>query len=149
MISSHEPQFLNEAVQLSATTLTTDHPHRVIHAIQAAVLLSLYFFHSGRILEGKLHASTAASLIFFNNFHDFSYSRAQNLSLDPVEEGERVNALWTVFILNNSWSGAVGFSTGFPYSDPRGRITVPWPLPMQQYEQVRLQTAAGSPSADR
>jgi hypothetical protein len=153
--ASHEPTFLAQALQSMANALSVDHPNKVMHALQAEILLAVYFFHSGRILEGKLHLSSAVTLAFrcrlnlIRSNGDVAHSCPSSPSgdtefvelpppADAVEEGDRVNAFWTVFAVNNYWTGAFGFLSNISYSDVSQRIDTPWPLDDEEYKMVSV-----------
>jgi hypothetical protein len=48
---TQEPAFLARALKLTSKGLSDTHPQRVMHTLQAEVLLSYFFFASGRSLE--------------------------------------------------------------------------------------------------
>ncbi|KAJ7867970.1 hypothetical protein B0H13DRAFT_1897349 [Mycena leptocephala] len=47
---------------------------------------------------------------------------------DPMEECERIAALWTVVTLDSCWTTADGSPSNISYTDPNARIDTPWPL---------------------
>ncbi|KAF8830794.1 hypothetical protein HHX47_DHR2000919 [Lentinula edodes] len=55
---------------------------------------------------------------------------------DPVEEGERINALWQVVIMNACWTAADGSPSNIAYDVPESRIDAPWPLDSGSYSQA-------------
>ncbi|KAF9074796.1 hypothetical protein BDP27DRAFT_1399194 [Rhodocollybia butyracea] len=69
-----------------------------------------------------------------------------------IEEGERINAFWMEFTLNNCWGVAVG-TLSSPVFESHGSTTdvpyVPWPLDMAEYEQVMWNASreSGSPGS--
>lgn len=155
-LRQHEPIFLLRALRHASTTLSESHPQKVIHALQAEILLAYYFFRNGRFLEGKYHVSAAASLAISCGLHKI---RSINMSplkpnliggtethnlhppRDIIEEGERINGFWALFVLDKCWSVALGSASYISDSDILGTtVDTPWPLTMPQYEQVRLQT---------
>lgn len=145
---SHESLFLSRALLHLPHTLASDHPYKVIHAIQTEVLLCLYFFSCRRTIEGKYHLSGALSLVLGSELHQLRTSNqpARHIDLveswnplsmppqDQIEEGERINAFWTVYSLNNCW----GIHASSPTSTllEGSHIDTPWPLDTEQYEQV-------------
>jgi hypothetical protein len=57
---------------------------------------------------------------------------------DQIKEGERINAFWSVFVLDRCLS--VVFGPPLVISDmdaPGMHIDTPWPLEMETYERVR------------
>lgn len=135
-----EPVYLTRALQQAANGLSGDHPHRILHGIQAEILLCIYFFRNGRLLEGKYHASAAVSLAISSGFNKIRSSQP-NLGYtqsvlpppqDSVEEGERINAFWTVLTVNNCWAVALGSPSNISYTNVQ--IDTPWPLDIEQYD---------------
>jgi len=57
---------------------------------------------------------------------------------DPVEEGERILGLWTVLTMDKIWSVALEYSPNFEHSTNAlaTRVDTPWPLEMEDFEQV-------------
>jgi hypothetical protein len=53
-----------------------------------------------------------------------------------VEEGERIQAFWTVFTLERVWGFALGTPPRVRSGDGGVSIEAPWPLDMVQYEQA-------------
>ncbi|THV06926.1 hypothetical protein K435DRAFT_825738 [Dendrothele bispora CBS 962.96] len=153
-ISNQESSFLSRALLHVANILSSTHPHRIIHGIQSEILLSTYFFRTGRILEGKYHLTAATSLTLGAGFHHIrSQTTGVSSSLnllsvatpflpapsDQIEEGERINAFWTTFALCNTWTVAIGSPLSSVVFESHGsRIDTPWPLDMHEYEQVEF-----------
>ncbi|KAF8997582.1 hypothetical protein BDQ17DRAFT_1248425 [Cyathus striatus] len=145
---SYEESYLNRAVQQASTALSGSHPHKVVHALQAEVLLSYYFFSKGRFPEGKYHVTVAVStavsagLTRLRSRQPVQTNGAFALSppSDPIEEGERIAAFWTVFNLDKYWSAALESSPNMAFtgSTPETQVDTPWPLEMTDYEQGRF-----------
>ncbi|KAG7451497.1 uncharacterized protein BT62DRAFT_916489 [Guyanagaster necrorhizus] len=133
-LSAYEPITLQRAIEAAAQGLSVRHPQIIVHCIQAEVLIANYFFRNGRVLEGKYHTTTAVSLVLSARLHRIRlYIGAEAMLLPPVdlvEEGERINAFWTVLILNNCWSAADGSPSNISYSNPDANVDLPWPLDM-------------------
>ncbi|EKM53301.1 uncharacterized protein PHACADRAFT_175699 [Phanerochaete carnosa HHB-10118-sp] len=65
---------------------------------------------------------------------------------DAVEQGERVDAFWAVYVLDKCWSVALESPSAISDSSTSGtRISTPWPLSIAQYEQGRVATYTGVP----
>ncbi|KDR66507.1 hypothetical protein GALMADRAFT_80849 [Galerina marginata CBS 339.88] len=148
-IKAHEAAFLDRATQDAATTLSGNHPDKIIHSIQAEVLLATYFFANGRFFEGKYHVTTAVSMVFSAGLHRIRSATPQpgngssnrlSSPRDSTEEGERILALWTVLDLDKSWAVALEHAPNFEYSTHTlaTKIDTPWPLEMEEFEQGRL-----------
>jgi len=144
-----EDVYMRRATQEAATALSSSHPQRVLHSIQAEVLLSTYFFSLGRFLEGKYHVANAVSTALSAGFHKLrsantgpSNAHPANPALpaprDATEEGERIIAAWTVFNLDKAWAIALDSNPNFIHSEQPSttNIDTPWPLEMEDYEQV-------------
>ena len=58
--------------------------------------------------------------------------------MDPVSIGEKIHAFWAVYAMDKEWALALNLS---PSICQRGRsavrVTTPWPLNVEAYEQVR------------
>lgn len=149
-ISVFHTTFASRALQSTAQALSGPHSRKVVQLIQAEVLLAHYFFRNARILEGKYHTSAAVSLVLSAGLHKIRSPESQAVvpllgldsilepPLDAVEEGERINAFWTVLILNNCWTTADGSPSNLSYGAPGSRIDTPWPLDITTYNQIAL-----------
>ncbi|KAL4261022.1 Zinc cluster transcription factor 52 [Pleurotus pulmonarius] len=154
---AHLPLFLSRALQYAGTDLanTTTHPHRVLHLMQAEVLLANYFFRNGRFLEAKCHTSIAVSLALGCNFHrirsNFGLSPPTigvllNLPVlphppqDEVDEGERINGFWAVFTLHKTLAVALDPPTRLCGALEASGVLIdtPWPLEMDAYREGYL-----------
>ncbi|KAF9064782.1 hypothetical protein BDP27DRAFT_1450568 [Rhodocollybia butyracea] len=121
----------------------------LIHCVQAEILLAQYLFINGRTVEGKYRLSNAVSMVLGAGLHKIRSAdiyafqgRAGVHSLpppvDPVDEGERLNALWQVVILNSCWTAADGSVSNIAYDVPESRIDAPWPLDAGTYSRTLL-----------
>ncbi|KAJ7458938.1 hypothetical protein FB451DRAFT_576758, partial [Mycena latifolia] len=113
------------------------HSQLVLEIIQAEVLLSFYYLHTALPVQGRYHASVAASLALSANLH-LIRSPHQNTPYPPfalgspllprpqtaIDEAVRINAFWAVVLINNYWVGAEGSPSAIPYGIP---IDTPWP----------------------
>ncbi|KAF7323345.1 Zn(2)-C6 fungal-type domain-containing protein [Mycena chlorophos] len=131
------PEVLARALEILPTSISGSHPERVMHTLQAEVLLAQYFFSANRFLEGKYHATNAASLTLANGLH---IVRSQNKPSvlppprDSIEEGERVHAFWSVLNLDKTWSVALDTNAYQNVQDPTCTVDTPWPLEPEEYE---------------
>ncbi|KAJ7849231.1 hypothetical protein B0H14DRAFT_3138026 [Mycena olivaceomarginata] len=107
-------------------------PQRMLHMIQAEVLLSLYYLDYGRLLEANYHRAGATSLVFISGLHQLGDS-SQNLVVQgeniPIQMGaslrmEMINAFWSVLLINNYCVAASNTPSGMPCDAP---ISTPWP----------------------
>jgi hypothetical protein len=145
---ANESIFLSRALIGSSNSLSSDHPQKVIHSIQAEVLLATYFFRSNRLVEGRYHLGAAVSLTIGAKLHQIrapgvDTSRADILPppANQLEEGERLNAFWTVFTLNNCWGTSGGSGITSVFDNPGSQIDSPWPMEMSHYERVSRKTS--------
>ncbi|KAJ7697667.1 hypothetical protein B0H17DRAFT_1130271 [Mycena rosella] len=156
-LSVHESGLLSDALRSAAESLSRGHSGTaILHTIQAEVLLAQYFFRNARILEGKYHASAAVSISLSSGLHkirsaDVRDSARSVESLSPaasaLEEGERINAFWTVLTLNNCWFAADGSPTDISYT--AHGVDTPWPLDIDVYfEESRLLPIQSSATID-
>ncbi|KAJ7890249.1 hypothetical protein B0H13DRAFT_878102 [Mycena leptocephala] len=133
----NEDAFLVCTLQNLQQDLGGNHPHRVVHSIQAEILLSLYYLTLGRPVEGIHHSGAAVSLAISAGLH-FINSESSIFTVPPVpdtsfpppsngsEMVEQINAFWTVVIVNNHWVVAYGSPSAIPYCDMP--IDTPWPI---------------------
>jgi hypothetical protein len=149
--TAHEPTLLSQALQDHSLSLSGTHPLKIIHTIQSNVLISNYLFRNGRFLEGRFYHHNAVLLTLESGLHKIRSSRptsspphrlvSEKTMLpspnDSMEEGERINAFWTVYFMDKVWSGI--FDTTSLMTDHGGhwtQIDTPWPLDEAKYKQV-------------
>lgn len=145
-----EHAFLSRAVGHIATDMLGTHPKRVIHTLQAEILLAYYFFRTGRFLEAKWRTGAAVSLALGSGLHKI---RSSNLSApstigliqeaavslhepqDNLEEGERINGFWTVFVLHKVITVSLEPPSNVcgALEAPGMQIDTPWPLDVSNY----------------
>ncbi|KAL0577822.1 hypothetical protein V5O48_004150, partial [Marasmius crinis-equi] len=132
---------LNSSLQQVSNMLNSTHPSRIIHGIQAEVLLSTYFFDTGRVVEGQYHLDAAVSLAIGVGLHQIRSGRTRRSATslppprDAIEEGERINAFWTVYMLSAVWGVALGSAESTSvFEGNGGTVDTPWPLDMVDYE---------------
>ncbi|KAG7087881.1 hypothetical protein E1B28_011929 [Marasmius oreades] len=151
---------INEVTNM--TTTESSHPFIVVQSIQAELLVATYLLCSGRHLEGQFHLTRANSLAIGARLHKVRSNRQRpypndvahlntfistpaptpsGFSLpptsDPIEEGERINAFWSAFVLSNCWDATVASSMSLisVFGDGNMEVDSPWPMDMLQYEQ--------------
>ncbi|KAK7035686.1 Zn(2)-C6 fungal-type domain-containing protein [Favolaschia claudopus] len=142
-LMAQESTFLARALDLTSKGLSDAHPNRVMHTLQAEVLLSYYFFASGRALEGKYHSAGAISLSLSSSLHLIrSEHRPSSGMLHPaadvVEEGERIHAWWTVLLLDTCWAVGLCETPGLASRESQAMVDTPWPLESDDYAQGRF-----------
>lgn len=146
---SQEPQILSLLTQSLSSAVSNVDSNQLLYILQAEILLSNYFFHQDRRLEGGYHITAAVSIVLSSNLHqlcDWRDSRAsspgsENYQMPPpadgIEQGERINAFWAVFSLDRCWSVTLGSQSALARVDLLpSQILTPWPLDMADYEMV-------------
>ncbi|KAJ4485703.1 hypothetical protein J3R30DRAFT_1394854 [Lentinula aciculospora] len=119
---ARSPEYLAQALQRTGSPgLVGSHPQKVLHTIQAEVLLANYFFSSGRLLEGRYHVSTAMSLCVGSGLN-------------------KIHSPDLLMIVNNNndqgWAAAFEVNS---YNDPIiAETETPWPLRVEDYLQGQL-----------
>lgn len=152
--TTHEALFLNRSLTSIHAALSSAQPQDTLHVLQAEILLAYYFFHNGRLIEGKFHSSAAVSLAVMCNLHKQGSNGSEPIATqpsgplsfglpaprDPIEEGERIHAWWTTFILDKCWVVALGSPSTILEDDnnTNTRIDAPWPLDLEKYGTVRF-----------
>ncbi|GBE87925.1 hypothetical protein SCP_1201510 [Sparassis crispa] len=145
-LAGYESVFLSRASQGTSAALASVPTYRLMHVIQAEVLLATYFFATGRLLEGRYHCSAAVALALSGRLnqirgvvdHMSHVHTAHGIDIqlppptDAVEEGERVNAFWTVYLLDKSWTVPLGSPS---HINGGADLNIPWPLEMENYEE--------------
>ncbi|KAJ3541279.1 hypothetical protein NMY22_g3946 [Coprinellus aureogranulatus] len=151
-VVAREPAFHTRAIQEATGNLSSGHPHQVIHGIQADVLLAYYYIAQEKYSEASYYVTSATTTALSANLHKIrsrhtvaqaSEGEEPNAlppARDAVEEGERILAMWNVFILDKLLATATGQMPNFVnVSDrPDRRVDVPWPMSMGDYEQGHL-----------
>ncbi|KAJ7082305.1 hypothetical protein C8R44DRAFT_722410 [Mycena epipterygia] len=147
-ITAYEPAFLAHALRSTAGSLSGTHPRTILHSMQASVLLAYYFIRNARFLEGRYHTSAAVSIAVSSGLHRIRAANAAAGGLgapeamrppkDAVEEGERIDAFWSVLNLNNTWANTDGSPSNISYGAAGLKIDTPWPLARGDYVQVSV-----------
>ncbi|KAF8204258.1 hypothetical protein K438DRAFT_553221 [Mycena galopus ATCC 62051] len=104
-LKAHENTFLSRALSSLPASLSGIHPRKAIHALQAEILLSNYFYVSGRYLEGRYHTAAAVSLAVSTVLPNPSATTLRH-DKEAIEEVERIEACWKTIILDKAWAVA-------------------------------------------
>lgn len=146
-----ETVYLHRALQeINSSLGDCDHLPDVA---RASSLIALYFFSTGRIVDGYRHSFSAARLavglglhqIHAPDLHGFLSNSSPTSCPDNVltnkppvplspptdcfETHDRVSAFWQVFMVDHCWSAANSLPTLLPdTSDAQARIETPWPM---------------------
>ncbi|KAA1475082.1 hypothetical protein DENSPDRAFT_841812 [Dentipellis sp. KUC8613] len=152
-LSMHEVTFLSRALSQIGHALSGAPTHQTVQAIQARLLLATYHYCTGKFIEGRHQSDSAAALAMACGLHKIrsaqlappssTYVDVVPITLmdsrDQIEEGERINALWTAFSMDRCWAVAFGAPTIISDSDAFGtQIDTPWPLDMETYERGQI-----------
>ncbi|KAJ6596472.1 hypothetical protein B0H10DRAFT_2088790 [Mycena sp. CBHHK59/15] len=146
-----EDRFKYYALHCAATDLLHSHlhPHSFLHTLQAEVLLSHYFFRTGHFLEARSHTATAVALALGGGLHQIRSciiptEHENGLQLrapaDAIEEGERINAFWAVFMMQKNLAVALEPPARICGMLEAGGIQIdtPWPLELDEYKKASL-----------
>ena len=143
LVKPNENSYQTRALHEAATVLSSSHPYKIMHSIQAEVLLATYFFSYGKFFEGKHHVANAVSTAISAGLHKLRSSTPVTPTTlpphrDMIEEGERIICAWTVLNLDKCWAIALEDSPNFEYSTHAlaAKIDTPGPLDMEEFEQV-------------
>lgn len=134
--SGYEELYLSRAVDQAAQSLPLDRPRKVLQKIQAEILLGYYFFSKGRNVEGRYHTSVAIGLILGSQLHKYGgLEQGEGIcatlwipTTDPIDRGERIDAVWAAVILTNTWTAVLAAPSDIPFNSPGFTIDTPWPL---------------------
>lgn len=147
-----ESTYLQLALRHLSSDLAGSHPQKVVHAIQTEVLLSYFYLKNGKVLQGNYHANAALSLSLSAGLHRIRFPGIMSeeeersgalgpfdLTLSPstdyIDESQRVDAFWAVFILNNYWI-TIQESHYMFYNLADSGVDTPWPADLSDYETV-------------
>lgn len=140
-----EPQLLAMALQHLSSDLD---PSRILYTLQAEVLISLYLLHQNRRLGASYHVSAAVSIAVACGLHKICSASPfvgpqlaimLPLAIDAIEEGERIRAFWTVYILDRGWTMCTYASSALLDEDSMlSQIDTPWPMELHEYEKVDI-----------
>lgn len=147
-IQAQENDYRTRALQNLPTAVPED-PQWAMYVMQAEVLLANYFFNENRQLEGMYHTNAAVSIAMACKLHLIRSTRRSRSSAtnnyrlpnpaDTLEEGERINGFWTVFILERCWATASGSGPAFTDDEAHGtQVDTPWPMDLATYQSVSL-----------
>ena len=147
-VQTQEQSLLSRALQYLPRALPEDRGG-AMYVMQAEVLLANYFFNGNRQLEGMYHTNAAVSIAMTFNLHLIrsnrrcrsaaEASRSLPPPVDTLEEGERINGFWTVFVLDRCWAIASGSAPAFTDDEAAGtQIDTPWPMDLSAYQAVSI-----------
>ncbi|KAL5498483.1 hypothetical protein ACEPAH_1836 [Sanghuangporus vaninii] len=107
--------------------------HHRVEAVQAEVLITLYFLCLGHNFEARYHANAAVALAFSCSLHQVKELNENPTALslpppsDDKERAERIRVFWSVFELDSCWSAELESPRSFSDNPTRGtQIDTPW-----------------------
>ncbi|OCB83913.1 hypothetical protein A7U60_g9119 [Sanghuangporus baumii] len=135
-LRQHEDARLQRAIlalQGSSLNQGEHAAHHRVEAVQAEVLIALYFLCLGHNFEARYHANAAVALAFSCSLHQVKelneYPTALSLPppSDDKERAERIRVFWSVFELDSCWSAELESPRSFSDNPTRGtQIDTPW-----------------------
>ncbi|KAG5649418.1 hypothetical protein H0H81_003981, partial [Sphagnurus paluster] len=151
--ASHREQSLKRAKYFLSEDLTGPHPHKVLHTIQAEVLLAHYYLSMGNVQESSRHAGGALGLALGAGLHRstgdgtaassytvvtspgfisrrmLSSTSSLGKSGDNIDRSQYIDAFWAVYTINVYLTVIQGL--GAMYSLDSHTVDVPWPIEKQ------------------
>ncbi|KAL5477026.1 hypothetical protein ACEPAI_3213 [Sanghuangporus weigelae] len=107
--------------------------HHRVEAVQAEVLIALYFLCLGHNFEARYHANAAVALAFSCSLHQVKEPNENLTALslpppsDDKERAERIRVFWSVFELDSCWNAELESPRSFSDNPTRGtQIDTPW-----------------------
>ncbi|KAF9075871.1 hypothetical protein BDP27DRAFT_962567 [Rhodocollybia butyracea] len=142
-----EQKYLSLALLHIPKILTSSHADRVIHAIQAEILLGMYFYHASSTLTAKYHLNAALAMSFATGAHKIQGNLPLDWSLPGlsetattererrITEGEKINGFWTALSLNISLAVALHSPLDElqMLQSQNANIYSPWPMDIEEY----------------
>ncbi|KZT71081.1 hypothetical protein DAEQUDRAFT_666500 [Daedalea quercina L-15889] len=142
-----QSDLLADTLQDLSAALIELNPPAIIDVLQAEILLTYYFFSNSRTVEGVYHIDAASAIVLASKLHQIRSGRYSAVAgghasrydlappVDAIEEGQRINAFWVVFILDRNWSKALGRTPVLTDDESKGTgIDTPWPRSIETYE---------------
>lgn len=141
VLLDHQSIFLSRAVYYAKKSDQSTDPCFTKCTVQAELLILQYFLHKGFTAESKQHCDAAFQLALSEGIHQLRGIDVATLltpSTDTIELGERINAVWASYLADAYISCVYKTPSGCPdQCTEYGRINLPWPLDITQYEEVR------------
>ncbi|KAI0792173.1 hypothetical protein C8Q75DRAFT_623258 [Abortiporus biennis] len=153
-----EAQIYNRATQWRSHAMSNVDPTTVLYLLQAEVLLANYFLYKGNDINATQHITAASSIAVTCSLYKIQpHARTQGSAVggpnaqyqllpavDAVEQGERINAFWTIFSLDSCLSERLRIPESVLVRDSiTGQTVTPWPLAMKDYERGEIPPPAG------
>ncbi|KAJ3790513.1 hypothetical protein GGU10DRAFT_258341 [Lentinula aff. detonsa] len=131
--------------------ISSSHPKKVIHAVQAEVLLGMYLYHASRPLAAKYHLNAALNMALAAGIHKIRNLDASSLFQYPtatdtheegrrITEGEKINGFWVTLSLNICLEIALQSPLDellmIQGQTLSAGVDMPWPMDIQSYATV-------------
>ena len=155
--SSIETRMLRVALHQRSTMIMNHETNarRVLHSVQAEILLAFYFYRRGTLIEAKVHAAAAASFVTgtgMQGIHSIIEEPPRELEVvgnghasylppprNVPETGELINGFWEAYLIANQLASVSTTADCTEIFDaPHLLINCPWPLDTRSYREVRL-----------
>ncbi|KAJ3510495.1 hypothetical protein NLJ89_g4635 [Agrocybe chaxingu] len=150
--TNQERPLLIRTLQHVATDLLGGHPNKIIHTLQAEVLLAYYFLRVGSLLEAKVHTGSAISLALGSGLHKIRSANVTSPStiaiindqpyalpppINDLQEAERINGFWSVLMLHKFITVALEAPPHVcgALEAPGMQIDTPWPIDMDNFQE--------------
>ncbi|KAJ3883150.1 hypothetical protein F5051DRAFT_499939, partial [Lentinula edodes] len=144
---SQEHTFLSLAILHQPNIISSSHPNKVVHAIQAEILLGMYFYHTSRPSTAKYHLNAALAMALAAGAHKicnydttlFQYPAGKDLEEERhrIMEGEKINGFWVALSLNVCLVVALHSPIDevllLQTQVSNLSIDTPWPMDIQSY----------------
>ncbi|KAJ3741324.1 hypothetical protein DFH05DRAFT_329569 [Lentinula detonsa] len=145
--------------------ISSSHPKKVIHAVQAEVLLGMYLYHASRPLAAKYHLNAALNMALAAGIHKIRNLDASSLFQYPtatdtheegrrITEGEKINGFWVTLSLNICLEIALQSPLDellmIQGQTLSAGVDMPWPMDIQSYAtRILIPVAIDCPTVDR
>ncbi|KAJ4473482.1 hypothetical protein C8R41DRAFT_967520 [Lentinula lateritia] len=147
---SQEHTFLSLAMLHQPNIISSSHPNKVVHAIQAEILLGMYFYHAFRPSTAKYHLNAALAMALAAGAHKIciydttllQYPAGKDLDEERhrIMEGEKINGFWVALSLNVCLVVALHSPIDeillLQTQMSSFSIDTPWPMDIQSYATV-------------
>ncbi|KAJ3991756.1 hypothetical protein F5050DRAFT_1812173 [Lentinula boryana] len=157
--------YLSLAITHQPGIISSSHPKKVIHAVQAEVLLGMYLYHASRPLTAKYHLNAALNMALAAGIHKIRNLDASSLFQYPtvtdtheegrrITEGEKINGFWVTLSLNICLEIALQSPLDellmIQGQTLSAGVDMPWPMDIQSYAtRILIPVAIDCPTVER
>ncbi|TDL21886.1 hypothetical protein BD410DRAFT_828850 [Rickenella mellea] len=149
------PLYIAEATRALTNARDSSDPRTRVQTIQAEVLLAIFFYSNGRIVEGQIHSAGAVNMVLSSGLHCTNPISADSSSgsgnmvptttfllpqpCDAAEAAERTRLFWAVYSLDACWPVVTRSPSKLRDSgNPATTITIPWPASTDECQSMNL-----------